>query len=155
MKKPSLGLFTGMSSGMIAAVLGTLVLSVFGTMKLEAARELPRDIDRLDHDIQESQYLISDYVAVPVLPPLEVSWREVSAALELYGLHLKPDDGNMDNGSASTYDGPLRHWSGTVEGDARAVLAAAKKVQQANPVYLLDYSVGDGDFKLFIAVVGI
>ncbi|ELQ8317821.1 hypothetical protein ACVXHM_17585 [Pseudomonas aeruginosa] len=155
MKKPSVSVLSGMSSGMIAAILGTLVLCVFGTLKLEARRELPSDYDRLDRNIQEAQALISDYVAAPVLPPLEESWREVAAALELNGLELKPDDGSMANGSVSTYEGPLKHWGGMVDGDAKTILAVIKKVQQTEPVYLLDYSMDDGEFKLYLAVVGI
>lgn len=155
MKKPAFGLLNGMSSGMIFATLGTLALCVFGTLKLEAARELPRDFNRLDHDIQESQSLISDYVAAPVLPPLKESWREVSAGLELYGLELVPDDGSMQNGSVSAYQGPLKHWGGYVLGNPKTVLAVIKKIQQTDPVYLLDYSMADGEFKLYLAVVGI
>ena len=40
-------------------------------------------------------------------------------------------------------------------GDPRLVLAVVKKIQQTVPVYLLDYSKGDGEFKLYMAVVGI
>lgn len=154
MMKPSVSVLSGMSSGMIAAILGTLVLCVFGTLKLEARRELPSDFDRLDRNIQESQAQISDYVAA-CAPPLEETWREVAAELELNGLELKPDDGSMANGSVSTYEGPLKHWGGMVDGDAKAILAVIKKIQQTEPVYLLDYSMGDGEFKLYLAVVGI
>ncbi|OZB34349.1 MAG: hypothetical protein B7X51_01815 [Pseudomonas sp. 34-62-33] len=140
---------------MIAAILGTMVFCVFGTLKLEDQRELPRDFDSLDRNIQEAQALISDYVAAPVLPPLEESWREVASALELHGLELKPDDGSMANGSVSAYEGPLKHWGGLVEGDAKTILALVKKIQQTEPVYLLDYSMADGEFKLYLAVVGI
>ena len=140
---------------MIAAILGTLVLCVFVTLKLEATRELPSDFSRLDGDIHEAQALISDFVAAPVLPPLEVSWREVSAALELSGVKLEPDDGSIANGSVSSYEGPLKHWAGMVIGDAKTILAAVKKIQETEPVYLLDYSMGDGEFKLYLAVVGI
>lgn len=155
MKKSSVSVLNGMSSGMIAAILGTLVLCVFVTLKLEATRELPSDFARLDKDIQEAQAHISDYMAAPVLPPLEESWREVSAALELSGLELKPDDGSMANGSVSSYVGPLRYWGGMVDGDARTILAVVKKIQETEPVYLLDYSMGDGEFKMYLAVVGI
>lgn len=155
MKKSSVSVLNGMSSGMIAAILGTLVLCVFVTLKLEATRELPSDFSRLDGDINEAQALISDFVAAPVLPPLEVSWREVSAALELSGVELMPDDGSMVNGSVSSYDGPLKHWAGMVNGDAKTILAAVKKIQETEPVYLLDYSMDDGEFKLYLAVVGI
>ncbi|HEC1425406.1 TPA: hypothetical protein R1W95_002212 [Pseudomonas aeruginosa] len=155
MKKLAVSVLSGMSSGMIAAVLGTLVLCVFGTLKLEDQRELPSDLERLDRNIQEAQTLISDYVAAPVLPPLEETWREITAALELNGLELKPDDGSMANGSVSTYEGPLKHWGGLVEGDAKTILAVVKKIQQTEPVYLLDYSMNDGEFKLYLAVVGI
>jgi len=155
MKKPSFGLLNGMSSGMLFALLGTLALCAFGTLKLEAARALPNDFNRLDHDIQESQSLISDYVAAPVLPPLKDSWREVSAGLELFGLELTPDDGSMVNGAVSGYEGPLKHWGGFVTGEPKTVLAVIKKIQQTDPVYLLDYSMVDGEFKLYLAVVGI
>ena len=155
MKMPSAGFLSGMSSGMIAAVLGTLVLCVLGTMRLEASRELPRDYERLDRDIQESQALISDYVASPILPQLKESWREVFATLEMNGLELKPDDGSMANGSVTGYEGPLKHWGGWVIGDAKKILAVMKKVQKTEPVYLLDYSMADGEFKLYLAVVGI
>lgn len=154
MKKLNVGIISGMSSGMIAAALGTLVLCVFCTLKLEAARELPRDFDRLDKDIAESQSRISKLVAAPVLAPLNDSWREVTSTLELAGLELTPDDGSMES-NGSTYEGPLKHWSGTVSGDAKLVLAIIKKIQQNQPVYLLDYSMGDGEFKLYLAVVGI
>ena len=99
--------------------------------------------------------MISDYVAAPVLPPLEETWREVAAMLELNGLELKPDDGSMANGSVSTYVGPLKHWGGIVDGDAKTILAVIRQIQQTEPVYLLDYSMGDGEFKLYLAVVGI
>lgn len=154
MKKLNVGILSGVSSGMIAAVLGTLVLCVFCTLKLESGRELPRDFNRLDKDIAESQTLISNLVASPVLPPLKDSWREVASTLELAGLDLKPDDGSMAS-SGNTYEGPLKHWSGSVSGDAKLVLAVIKKIQHSNPVFLLDYSMGDGEFKLYLAVVGI
>lgn len=155
MKKLNVGILSGLSSGMIAAALGTLVLCAFITLKLQASRELPRDFNRLDKDIAESQALISNLVAAPVLPPLKDSWRDVSSTLELAGLELKPDDGSMVNGSGSTYEGPLKHWSGSVAGDPKLVLAVIKKIQKTDPVYLLDYSSADGEFKLYLAVVGI
>lgn len=155
MKRVNVGILSGMSSGMIAAALGTLVLCAFFTLKLNAARELPRDFNRLDKDIADSQALISNLVSAPVLPPLKDSWRDVAATLELAGLELKPDDGSMENGSGSKYEGPLKHWSGSVAGDAKLVLAVIKKIQHSNPVYLLDYSSADGEFKLYLAVVGI
>lgn len=154
MKKLNVGIVSGMSSGMIAAALGTLVLCVFCTLKLESARELPHDFNRLDKQIAESQTLISNLVAAPVLPPLNDSWREVTSMIELSGLELKPDDGSM-SGSGIAYEGPLKHWSGSVSGDAKLVIAVIKKVQQTNPVFLLDYSMADGEFKLYLAVVGI
>ncbi|HDS1721526.1 hypothetical protein NPS53_08455 [Pseudomonas putida] len=154
MKKLNVGIISGMSSGMIAAALGTLVLCVFCTLKLESARELPRDFNRLDKDIAESQSLISNLVAAPVLPPLKDSWREVTSTLELAGLELIPDDGSMQS-AGSIYEGPLKNWSGSVAGDPRLVLAVIKKIQGSVPVYLLDYSKGDGEFKLYLAVVGI
>ena len=155
MKKRSISSVSEMSSGMIAAILGTLVFCVFGTLKLEDQRKLPSDYGGLDRNILESQTLISNYVEAPVLPPLEDSWREVAATLELNGLELKPDDGSMKNGSVSTYKGPLRHWGGVVYGDAKTILAVIKRVQQNEPVYLLDYSMTDGEFKMYWAVVGI
>lgn len=155
MNRPVFGILSGMSSGMIAAILATLVMCVMGTLKLESARELPSDFNRLDQDILESQSLISDFVAAPVLPPLQESWREVASTLELNGLELTPDDGAMSGGAVSTYEGPLKHWGGSVSGDAKTVLAVVKIIQQSNPVFLLDYSVADGEFKLYLAVVGI
>ncbi len=155
MKKPNFGLLNGMTSGMIFATLGTLALCVLGTLKLENTRQLPKDYNRLDRDIQQSQAMISSYVAAPVLPPLKATWREVSATFQLYGLELIPDDGSMDNGSVSGYQGPLKHWGGYVMGDPKKVLAVIKKIQQSDPVYLLDYSMADGVFKLYLAVVGI
>lgn len=154
MKRLNVGILSGMSSGMIAAALGTLVLCVFCTLKLQSARELPRDFNRLDKDISESQATISNLMASPVLPPLKESWREVSSTLELAGLELKPDDGSLASG-VSVYEGPLKHWSGSVSGDAKLVLAVIKKIQHIDPVYLLDYSMADGEFKLYLTVVGI
>lgn len=155
MKKPVFGLLTGMNTSMVMAIIGTLVICVFGTLKLEGLRELPRDFNRLDHDIQESQALISDFVAAPVLPPLKETWREVTATFELNGMDLKPDDASMAKGSVSSYEGPLKHWAGTVAGDAKTVLAVINKIQKTDPMYLLDYSTGNGEFKLHLAVVGI
>ncbi|MPQ69294.1 hypothetical protein [Pseudomonas sp. MWU12-2323] len=155
MKKPVFGLLSGMNTSMVMAIIGTLVICVFGTLKLEVLRELPKDFNRLDHDIQESQALISDFVAAPVLPPLKETWREVVATLELNGLELKPDDLSIAKGSVSSYEGPLKHWDGTVEGDAKTVLAVINKIQKADPMYLLDYSTANGKFKLHLAVVGI
>lgn len=154
MKRLNIGILGGISSGMIAAVLATVVLSVFCTLKLQNSRELPRDFDRLDKDISESQVLISNLVAAPVLAPLKDSWREVSSTLELAGLELIPDDGSMSSG-VSTYEGPLKHWSGSVSGDPKLVLAVINKIQHTDPVFLLDYSMADGEFKLYLAVVGI
>lgn len=155
MKKPTFSLITGMSSGMIFAMLGTLALCVLGTLKLENARVLPSDYGRLDRDIQQAQAIVSSYVAAPVLPPLNNSWREVAATFRLYGLELIPDDGGMENGAVSGYQGPLKHWGGFVAGEPRKVLAVIKKIQQSEPVYLLDYSMADGVYKLYLAVVGI
>jgi hypothetical protein len=155
LKKPVIGLLAGMSTRMVAAIIGTCVLCIFVTLKLESGRELPKDFNTLDKRIQESQALVSDYVAAPVLPPLKKSWREVASSLELYGLNLKPDDESASGATGSSYDGPIRHWSGTVTGSATVVLAMIKEIQESEPVYLLDYSVGDGTFKLHVAVVGI
>lgn len=140
---------------MVAAIVATCVLCVFATLKLESQRELPKDYGLLDKRIQESQALVSNYVAAPVLPPLTKTWREVAASLELYGLGMKPDDVAATGPAASSYDGPLKHWGGTVVGSAKAVLAVMKEIQETEPVYLLDYSVGDGEIKLHMAVVGI
>lgn len=155
MKKPVFGMLAGMSASMIAAVVGTLAGCVFLTLKLESTRNLPKDFGRLDGDIQHSQSMISELVAAPVLPPLTQSWREVSATLQINGLALSPDDGSMANGSFSSYQGPLKHWSGSVSGDAKAVMAVINKIQKSEPVYLLDYSMADGIFKVYLAVVGI
>lgn len=152
--KAKTGFLNGVSSSMVAAVLGTMVLCVFFTLKLQNARELPRDFNRLDNDIAESQALISNLVAAPILPSLKTSWREVSAALELAGLVLVPDDGTIVS-SGSNYEGPLKNWVGSVSGDPLLVLSVVKKIQQTDPVYLLDYTMVDGEFKLILAVVGI
>lgn len=140
---------------MFAAIVATIALCAFGTLKLDASRELPNDAPGLDSKIQKSQGDISAYVNVPVLPPLADSWKEVSATLAIHGLELKPDDGTMDNGTATRYQGPLRNWGGSVSGDARHVLAVINKTQQSEPVYLLDYSITDGYIKLYLSVVGI
>ncbi|MFL1449350.1 hypothetical protein ACI77O_13215 [Pseudomonas tritici] len=155
MKLPSSGFLSGMSTNMVGVIIGTLVFCVWGTLHLESSRELPNDYKRLDRDIQESQSLISDFVSAPILPLLTDSWREVYATMEMNGLEIKPDDGTIANGSLSTYEGPLKHWHGTVTGDAKTVLAVMKRIQKSEPVYLLDYSVSDGEFKLYFAVVGI
>lgn len=154
MKKLDVGFLSGISSGMITAVLVTIVLSVFCTLKLQSGRELPHDFNRLDKDISESQGLISNLVTAPVLAPLKDSWREVSSTLELAGLELIPVDSSAGS-VGSTYEGPVKHWSGSVSGDAKLVLALIKKIQQTDPVFLLDYSKVDGEFKLYLAVVGI
>lgn len=157
MKKPLLNLkmFADMSSSMVAAILGTVVLCGFVTVKLESTRTLPRDYKSLDQDIQQSQALISEYVAAPVLPPLQESWREAAAYLELNGLALTPDDESAANDPNRTYEGPLKWWGGLVTGDAKTVLAVIESVQQIVPVYLLDYTVAEGVFTLHLAVVGI
>lgn len=155
MKMLNSGFLSGMSTNMIGAIIVTFVACIWGTLHLENSRELPNDYERLDRDIQDSQALISDFIAAPVLPSLNDSWREVYASLEMNGLELKPDDGSIENGSASTYDGPLKHWYASVRGDAKTILAVMKKVQKSEPVYLLDYSVADGGFTLYFAVVGI
>ncbi|MCF5458264.1 hypothetical protein [Pseudomonas syringae] len=152
---PVYGLLPGLSVSLICAIIGTFALCAFVTAKLESTRILPSDFNRLDGNIKNSQALISDLVAAPVLPPLIDSWREVTANLELNGLVLSPDDGGMANGSLSTYQGPLKHWSGSVAGDAKTIVAVLKKIQKTEPVYLLDYSMADGSFKVYLAVVGI
>lgn len=155
MKRPMIGLFRGMSGKMFAVIIGTVVACSYGTMVLESKRVLPRDYHGLDADMQRSQALINEYVSAPVLPPLKESWREVAAIMQLNGLELTPDDGNMQNGSISTYDGPLKFWGGSVTGDAKTVIAAIRSAQMTLPTFLLDYSANDGEIKMYLAVVGI
>lgn len=155
MSKPVFGLLSGMSGTMIAALAGTLVLCAYGTFMLESKRTLPNDYHTLDATITESQEMINEYAAAPVLPPLTESWREVSSFMALHGLVLKPDDGSMASGSTSAYEGPLKSWGGSVSGNAKNVLAAVKKAQQMYPMFLLDYKAGDGTFTMNLAVVGI
>lgn len=148
-------LFTGMSRAMVMTSLATVVICTFGVYSLENKRKLPGDFDNLDMVIQDAQYQISEYTKAPVLPPLEGTWKEVSAQYKLAGLELVAEVDNLGGSVTSTYDGPLRSWRGFIIGDARAVFAATKKAQSENPVYLLDYSVRDGKTQLYIAVVGI
>jgi hypothetical protein len=155
MKNPKLDLFRGMNGKMFGAIIGTVVACVYGAAMLESKRVLPNDYDVLDADIQRSQALIKEYVSAPVLPPLKESWREVAAIMQMNGLVLTPDDGAMKSGTISYYDGPLKYWGGSVSGDAKTVIAAIRSAQMSLPTFLLDYSAGEGQFKIYLAVVGI
>jgi hypothetical protein len=148
-------LWSGMSSGMVAAAIGTIVLCVFVTIKLEASRQVPQDHFKLDSIIVESRTSVDKLMAAPVLPPLSASWREVYAAIQIQGLDLSLDESAATNGTATAYSGPLKSWSGSVAGDAKTVLSTIKMLQKIVPVYLLDYSSERGVLKLYLAVVGI
>lgn len=152
MAKPFLGLLSGMSGSMLATILGSAVACSYGTFMLNESRTVPSDYDRLDASIRDAQELITEFSKAPVLPPLAESWREVKSGLALAGLTLVPSDG-ADSGTK--YSGQLKAWSGSVNGDAKSVLAAIKKAQQLHPVYLFDYKAEDGSFTLNFAVVGI
>lgn len=155
MANPIMRILSGMSGSMLAAVAGTLIVCAYGTFMLDAARVLPGDYHSLDADIAESQSAINELSASPVLPPLTESWREVVALMELLDVSFVPLDVAEGNSPGGTYEGPLKSWSGTVKGNAQVVLAAVKKAQQTNPVFLLNYTAEGGVFTLNLAVVGI
>lgn len=140
---------------MVAAVVGTVVVCAYATFTLEGKRRLPGDHETLDATIADAQYMISEYVSAPVLPPMSDSWREVSALLEMHGLELVPELTNQAGTGGGMYEGPLKSWRGFVSGDPLVVFAAAKKAQKENPLYLLDYTVREGKAQLYMAVVGI
>lgn len=154
MKKGFLGLLSGMSSGMIGAIVLTVAAAGYGTFMFESKRTMPRDYRTLEHDIADLHSKINDYLNSPVLPPLESSWREVSGFMRVHGLELLPDDGS-EGTDAATYEGPIKSWVGFVIGKPDQVLAAIKKSQTIAPVYLLDYRVASGEMKINVAVLGI
>tara|TARA_R110001606_G_scaffold398765_2_gene578822 strand:- start:78755 stop:79222 length:468 start_codon:yes stop_codon:yes gene_type:complete len=155
MKRKTLGLIRGIGTNMVVALLGTIAACAYTTYSLEAKRKLPSDHGQLDMMIQGSQTMISEYMSSPVLPSLESSWREVSALARLYGLALTPELESPSGDISSGYEGPLNSWRGYIDGDPALVFAVAKRAQQQNPIFLLDYSVRDGKAQLYIAVVGI
>jgi len=148
-------LWSGINSSMVAAAIGTIVLCVFATIKLEESRQVPQDYLNLDTIIVESRASVDELMAAPVLPSLAASWREVYAAMEVQGLSLSLDESAASNGTSTAYSGPHKSWSGAVSGDAKTVLATIKMLQKIVPVYLLDYSSDHGVLKLSLTVVGI
>ena len=60
MKIKSKASISGMSSAMLAAILGTLILCVFSVFMLESDRTLPGDFDSLETRIQDAQYMVGE-----------------------------------------------------------------------------------------------
>lgn len=137
---------------MILAVLATIILSAYISIKAEANRRLPIDAETVQAKVDEVRSQIDSIQDVKDLPPLSESWEEVAATSALMRLKLEIIDKGQSQ--EETYAGPLTAWSGTISGPTLVVLAAVKKLQKDVPVYLYGYSNKEGLLKINISVVG-